>query len=103
MMEGKINYDELSENQRQFDGDFLYQYNIPPIPQLRRPYKEVINNGIKCSKKALRIFIFMIFGNCYFFLIEIENLEIIDNEFFLIFIIIMYIILFLCAIIYGKN
>ena len=93
MMEGKINYDELSGSQRQFDHNFILDPFDADIPHFRRPNEEGIYNSIKCTKKAIRIFIFLIFGNCYFFFEEIENLEIIDNEFFLIYILIMYIIL----------
>ena len=58
MMEGKINYDELSENQRQFDRDFILDFFDDDIPNFRRPNEEEIYNRIKCSKKALRVFFF---------------------------------------------
>jgi hypothetical protein len=69
-MEGKINYDELSENQRQFDRDFILDLFDDNIHHFREPNEEEIYHRIKCSKKVLRVFIFLIFGNCYFIIGE---------------------------------
>ena len=81
MMEGKINYDELPENQRQFPRDFMIDIIEDNIPRFRRPNEEEMYNRIKCSRKALRVFAFLIFGNCYFIICEFNILDILDNDF----------------------
>ena len=78
MMEGKINYDELSENQRQFDHDFILDFfddNIPRFRAINR--EEEIYNDTKCSRKVFRVLFFLIFGNCNFI---IEEFDLSDNR-----------------------
>ena len=72
MMEGKINYDELSENQRQFDRDFMLDIINGDIPRFRGPNEEERYNHIKCIGKAIRVFFFLIFGNCYIIIMEFD-------------------------------
>jgi len=89
MMEGKINYDELSENQRQFDDNFMFDHFDVDIPHFRRPNEEEIYNRIKCSQKALRVLFFLIFGNCLVFIKLLKRLEAI-NIFFVSIIYILF-------------
>ena len=78
MMEGKINYDELSENQRQFDHDFILDFfddNIPLFRAINR--EEEIYNDTKCSRNVFGVLFFLIFGNCNFI---IEEFDLSDNR-----------------------
>ena len=87
MMEGKINYDELSENQRQYiinDVNHVNHVNHVNI----EPNEEEIYNSIECSKKALIVFIFLILGKTVFILNTFDR-EGISNIF-----IVPYILLF---------
>ena len=84
MMEGKINYDELSENQRQYNINDVNDVNDVNI----EPNEEEIYNSIECSKKALRVFIFLILGKTVFILNTFDR-EGISNIF-----IVPYILLF---------
>jgi hypothetical protein len=72
MMEGKINYDELSENQRQFNLNFINDFFDENMPHFRGPNEEERYNRIKCSRKAFTVFYFLIFGNCYFIIQEFD-------------------------------
>ena len=86
MMEGKINYDELSISQRQFhdnsnNSDISNTSSFSDI-YIPRPqfYQERINenelyNSAKCPKKAYYVFIFVIFGNSYIILKEFKLLK----------------------------
>jgi len=83
MMEGKINYDELSENQRQYNGQIndnnfdIYSDGSDSSSisyETRNQLREMeiqeneLYNSIKCPKRAFYVFFFVIFGNCYFIL-----------------------------------
>jgi hypothetical protein len=82
MIEGKINFDELSISQRQFHDNSIYS-NLPSdisntsntsnISRLSQPHEVRIDenelyNNVKCPKKAYYVFIFVIFGNSYIIL-----------------------------------
>ena len=74
MMEGKINYDELSINQRQFhdnsnnsDISNTSSFSDITIPQPRIDENELYNSD-KCPKNSYYVFIFVIFGNSYIIL-----------------------------------
>jgi len=78
MMEGKINYDELSRSQRQFiDNSDIHSnssdtssFSYHPMPMFRERTnsEDELYNNVKCTKKAYYVFFFVIFGNCYFIL-----------------------------------
>ena len=80
MMEGKINYNDLSGSQRQFinnsiNSDFSnnLSFSIDTVPSYsfeeRNPIDEnELYNNIERKKKIYYVFIFMIFGNFYFIL-----------------------------------
>ena len=71
---GKINYDELSRSQRQYNDNSDIHSFFSPVPtpmsiseETTIPENELYNN-VKCPKKAYYVFFFVIFGNCYFIL-----------------------------------
>ena len=91
MMEGKINYDELSQSQRQFhDNSFNNSINldnsntsntssfssvIMPQNLERRIDENALYNNVKCPLKLFYTFFFVIFGNCYLILRGFELLK----------------------------
>jgi len=92
MMEGKINYGDLSMSQRQFYDNLSFDsIDDHQIPHFRGPNEEEIYNRISCGVKALRVLVFLIFGNCYFIL---KEFNIIDNRFFIL----MFMIYFLLSL-----
>ena len=81
MMEGKINYAELSSSQRQFINNSInsnissnisnnLSFSDSTIPQFngRIIDENELYNIVKCPKKVYYVFIFVIFGNCYIIL-----------------------------------
>ena len=86
MMEGKINYDELSRSQRQFHDNSnnsdisntsSFSDSTIPHPQFheeRIDENELYNNA-KFSKKAYYVFIFVTFGNSYIILKKFKLLK----------------------------
>ena len=78
MMEGKINYDELSGSQRQIinNSDIhsnssdtsSFSYHPQGMFIERTLFESELYNNVKCTKKAYYVFFFVIFGNCYFIL-----------------------------------
>ena len=94
MMEGKINYDELSENQRQFNNNSLNIsiYSDSSDSSDSYDFHQYLNrrnelyNSIKCPKRAYYVLFFVIFGNCYFIL---KGFNLLKN----IFVIMIYILL----------
>jgi hypothetical protein len=78
MMEGKINYDELSQSQRQFhDNSINNSINLDisdSSSETNNSFQQYLNrqnelyNSIKCQKRIYYIFFFVIFGNCYIIL-----------------------------------
>ena len=120
MMEGKINVNELSNSQRQFDDNFdnvnfnddriLHIRVIPDIPEMPEVHdipnirpnfirmrfrieenEEIRFNRVKCPKKAFLVFIFSFFGNSYFIL---KGFDLLDNILALMIYILLYISLF---------
>ena len=79
IMEGKINYNELSKSQRQFDE------NLNDLSE----NEQNIYDSVECIKKAYWVFFFMIFGNCYFIL---KGFDLLDN----ILVLMIYILLSFC-------
>ena len=81
IMEGKINYSELSISQRQFDeySDDL-SFNNDHIPnfgerRIEENEQDIDFNDDERYKKVFWVFFFMIFGNCFFILKGFDLLE----------------------------
>ena len=94
MMEGKINFNELSNSQRQIDDNFdNLNFNDNQRPHIRLDIPDILDirharfvrrrfwngenryNRIKCPIKAFLVFIFSFFGNCYFILKGFDLLD----------------------------
>ena len=87
MMEGKINFDELSISQRQFvfiDND---------IPHFGEPNEEEIYISFKFSQKVIRVFFFLFFGNFYFIFKQFDLSQRLNNYFYRILIIMIFFVI----------
>ena len=80
-IEGKINANELSNSQRQFD-DNLNINIVDEIPhQIHFGVEEIRRDDLdeegyqykRCSEKTLKTIVFIFFGNCIFNLIKLED------------------------------
>ena len=67
IMEGKINYNDISNSQRQFNDILLnLSFNDDHIPNLRERNIEDDYEDVEPYKKVFWVFFFIIFGNCLF-------------------------------------